>query len=174
MLIGAPSGRSIAINSTGGTRNISVTIYIPDTVDTDYFYQIYRSNAVDHQAEPNDELQLVYEGNPTSGEITAKSLTITDITPDTLKGAFLYTSSSQEGILQSNEQPPLAKDICLYKNMIFFGNTETKQNKVITYIGGLSNDDTITLDGITYTAKAAENFASAQFKLFTAGTASFC
>ena len=56
--------------------------------------------------------------------------------------------------------------------MIFFGNTETKQNKVITYIGGLSNDDTITLDGITYTAKAAENFASAQFKLFTAGTAS--
>ena len=172
LLIGAPSGRSIAINSTGGTRNISVTIYIPDTVDTDYFYQIYRSNAVDYQAEPNDELQLVYEGNPTSGEITAKSLTITDITPDTLKGAFLYTSSSQEGILQSNEQPPLAKDICLYKNMIFFGNTETKQNKVITYIGGLSNDDTITLDGITYTAKAAENFASAQFKLFTAGTAS--
>lgn len=172
LLIGAPSGRIVIINSAGATRNVDLTIYIPDTITTAYFYQVYRSEQVASSAEPNDELQLVYEGNPTSGEITAKSLSITDITPDALKGAFLYTNATQEGILQSNDEPPLAKDICLYKNMIFFANTTRKQNKLFTYIGGLALNDTITIDAIVYTAKASEDFANREFKLFTAGTAS--
>lgn len=172
LLIGSPSGRIVVINSAGATRNVDLTIYIPETITTAYFYQVYRSAQVGSSAEPNDELQLVYEGNPTSGEITAKVLTITDITTDALKGAFLYTNSTQEGILQSNDQPPLAKDICLYKDMIFYANTTRKQNKLFTYIGGLAVNDTITIDSIVYTAKAAENFAAREFKLFTTGTAS--
>lgn len=171
LLIGTPSGRTVVINTSGGTRDISVTVYIPSGITTAHFYQIYRSAAVTYTAEPNDELQLVYEGNPSGTDISNGYLSITDNTIDALKGAYLYTSASQEGILQSNDQPPLAKDICLYKNIVFYANTKTKQNFILTYLGGLSNGDTITIDGVVYTGQGSENFSIGQFQIYTSGTA---
>lgn len=128
LILGAPSQRIVVANTAGGTRNVQLTFTIPSDITTNWFYQIYRSGeSAGATSEPNDELQLVIEQNPTSGEITAKEVVITDNTPDDLKGAFLYTSPSQEGIALSNDQPPLAVDIDVYKNHVFFGNTKTKQ-----------------------------------------------
>lgn len=178
LYLGAPSQRIIVTNSSGGTRNVSLTFTIPSGITTSDFFQVYRSKGSSGVSdEPNDELQLVYETNPTAGEITAKSITFTDVTPDSLMGAFLYTNASQEGLSESNDEPPLAMDIASFKNYTFFGHVSNKEQIAIKLLAvdgtvGLALNDTIVIDGITYTAKAAETIASREFKLTTTGSAS--
>ena len=178
LFLGAPSQRIIVANTSGATRDVSLVFTIPAGITTIDFYQVYRSKeSASSTDEPNDELQLVYEDNPSSGQISAKSVTITDSTPVSLLGAFLYTNSSQEGLTQANGEPPLATDIALFKGYMFYSNIKTKQRLYISLLSvggtnGLAVDDTITVDGIVYTAKASENIASAQFKISTGGSAS--
>jgi hypothetical protein len=177
LLLGSPSGRAVIVHESGGDKDVSVILYIPDTVLEGYFFQAYRSAIVDKNIVPSDDLQLVYEGVANSTDIGNGYVTFTDITPDDLRGAALYTNPTQEGILQANEEPPCAIDICTFKNMTFYGNTKSKQNIFITLIAvalvpsspsttKLVYDDTITINGITYTAKSTENVASGHFKLF--------
>lgn len=180
LILGAPSGRTSIKNTGATTKDIDLTFTVPAGVTTDWFYQIYRSAQIDNSSasiEPNDELQLVYEENPTAGQITAGYITVTDNVPDELRGAFIYTAATQEGIAYQNEAPPMAEDMCLFRNCVFFANTTSKHRFNITLIAvsgtsGLAVDDTITIGGITYTGKASETIASAQFKVFTAGSAS--
>jgi len=181
LLLGAPSGRAVIVNESGGTKDVSVTLYIPDNILEGYFFQAYRSAIVDKTIEPSDDLQLVYEGVATSTDITNGYVTFTDITPDDLRGAALYTNPTQEGILQANDEPPCATDICTFKNMTFYANTKSKQNIFITLIAVSSTpssasttklvyNDTITVNSITYTAQSTENSATGQFKLTSSGT----
>ena len=114
---------------------MSLTITIPSDVTTTDFVQVYRSGqSATSSTEPNDELYLVYEENPTSGEISARSMTFTDSTPDSLAGETLYTSPSQEGLIQSNEPPPLAKDIAYFKGSVFYANTVSKHRLFLTIV----------------------------------------
>ena len=177
LIIGSPSGRATITNTVSGNRNVTITLYIPDSVLDGYFYQAYRSVQVGTGIEPPDDLQLVYEGNVTPAERAAGLLTIPDITPDDLRGAFLYTSPTQEGILQSNDEPPFCVDLCTYKSMTFYANTKGRQNIFLTLISatgtapGLSNGDTITINGIIYTASTAgETPLSGIFQLFSSGS----
>lgn len=175
LILGAPSQRIVVVNSSGGTRNVSLTFTIPAGITTSHFFQVYRSvMSSGVSVDPNDELGLVYEANPTSGEISAKSITFTDVIPENLRGATLYTSPSQQGILQSNDQPPLCRDMASFKNHVFYVNTVSKHRYIFTLISvdgtGIVADDTITIGGMTFTAKASENIASAQFKVETSGT----
>lgn len=179
LYLGTPSQRFIVVNpaATAATRDVSLTFTIPDGVSTSDFFQVYRSKeSADESTEPTDELQLVYEANPTGGEISAKAVTFTDSRPFSLMGADLYTNSSQEGISESNDEPPFAKDICVFKNFMFFLNVKTKQSLSIKLLSaggtGLVANDTITIDGDVFTAKSAETIASGFFKVFTSGSAS--
>lgn len=177
LVLGSPSQRVIVSNTSGGTRDVSLTFTIPSTITTSWFYQIYRSSQTDTSVEPNDEMYLVVEDYPTAGEITAKSFTLTDSIDDTLRGATLYTSPSQEGILSANEQPPYAKDVTTYKNFYMFANTKTKHRLYLTVISvggssGIAINDTVTIAGTTYTGKAAETAASGEFLVYTGGTPS--
>jgi hypothetical protein len=179
LLIGSPSGRLIVTNSSAGSnRKITLRLYIPDSITTDYFFQAYRSVIVSSTIEPPDDLQLVYEGTITNTDKTNGYVDFEDITPESLRGAFLYTSPTQEGILQSNDEPPFSVDLCTYKNMTFYANTKGRQNFFLTLISatgtapGLVLGDTITINGITYTASASEVPASGNFLLVTSGTAS--
>lgn len=177
LYLSAPSQRIIVSNSSGGTRDISLTFTIPAGIATTDFYQVYRSaQSASSTTEPNDELQLVYENNPTAGQITAKSITITDLTPDSLKSAYLYSNANQEGIAESNNIPPLAMDICSFKNFSFFSGIKTRHLlniKMLAVSGssGIIINDTITIDSMVFTAKAAETIASREFKVATAGSA---
>lgn len=177
LYLGSPSQRIIVVNSSGGTRDVSLTFTIPDGISTSDFFQVYRSKESGGVAvEPNDELQLVYEKNPTAGEITAKSVTFTDSTPFSLMGAALYTNASQEGITEANDEPPLCHDIALFKNYMFFANITTKHKLSIKLLSaggsGLALNDTITINSLVYTAKATENVTNREFQLYTAGSAS--
>lgn len=177
LILGAPSQRAVIANSSGGYQDVSLQITIPSGVGTAHFFQIYRSNqSASSTTLPDDSMQLVYEANPTSGQISAKSITVIDSVPDSLRGAALYTNDTQEGILQSNEMPPFAYDLALFKNCLFYGNIKTKQQLVLSLVSvggsaGLQLNDTITIAGTTYTAKAAETVGSAEFKLTSSGSA---
>lgn len=165
LILGAPSQRLVVANATGDNVDVELTWQIPDSITTEYFYQIYRSNgtlaAVD---EPSDELQLVIEGNPTSGEITAKEFATTDITPYSLMRATLYTSPSQEGIENANYEPPFATDMDVFKGSAFYANIKQKQSLSIALISvdspslgylvdaGVDTHTNFILDSITSTA----------------------
>lgn len=180
LIRGAPSQRESYKNTAGSTKAVDVAVTIPAGVTTAWFYQLYRSNAVDNSVtdtEPSDELGLVFEGNPSAGEITAKTLTITDIVPDALRGETLYTAASQEGIANQNERPPLAKDMAVFRDTVFYANTVSKHRFYLTLLAagspnGVQANDTITIGGVAYTGKASETVASAEFKVFSAGSAS--
>ena len=103
----------------------------------------------------------------------AQAFYIEDIVPDALLGAALYTNATQEGLAYQNEQPPLARDICVFNDCTFYAYTTSKHRYYLTLLtaSGMANDDTITIASVTYTAKAAETASSGQFKLFTAGSA---
>lgn len=180
LILGTPSQRESIKNISGALKAIDLKVAIPAGVDATWFVQIYRSGAIDcsvTDSEPNDELGLVYETNPTSTDLTNGYLTITDITPDALRGATIYTAATQEGLANGNERPPLAQDIAIYKDTMFYANTKSKHRKYVTLLGaggtnGLQLGDTITVGGIIYTAAATANTATATFALTTSGSAS--
>lgn len=176
LIYGAPSQFASVTNNTGTTSNVSVSFSIPSGITVNHFYQIYRSpQTASASITPQDDEQLVYEANPTSGEISAGTITITDSTPDSLRGAYLYTSASQDGIEQANEQPPFCKDFCAFKTFGIYANVKSKQRKKLTILAvggsnGIAVDDTLVIGGVTFTAKASETVASGFFKIFTTGT----
>lgn len=154
LVLGAPSSRIVFANTSGTSANAIVTFQIPKEIQanpTDYFFQVYRGNASpDLATEPDDEMALVYEDICTG----STTMTITDITPDTLKGASLYTNQGQDGILQSNYRPPWCMDICTFKQYAFYANTRNLQNASITLISsGASNgaDALVPGDTVTFT-----------------------
>lgn len=104
--------------------------------------------------DPGDEEGLVYENNPTSTDLNNGYVSTTDVTPDSFRGANLYTNAnSGEGILQANTPPPFAKDITSFKSYTFYANTKTNQQlnlsllSVSQFVSGTSSL-TIT-DGTT-------------------------
>lgn len=127
----------------GDFANAELDLLIPDEVDsTDYFYQIYRTAVLTAQTgvtvdelDPGDEMNLVFEANVTSAQITAGKVTgIEDITPETFRasGAFLYTNpQTGQGILQANEKPPIAQDVAVFRNTTFYANTKTRHKEQI-------------------------------------------
>lgn len=177
VLYGAPSQFVSITNTNGTTSDTAVTMTIPSGVTTSYFWQLYRSNqTADASISPTDDMQLVYEAAVSSTDITNGYVTVTDSIPDSLRGAALYTSVGQEGIAQANFQPPYCKDFCAFKNFGIYANVKSKQRKKLTILAvggssGIALDDTLTIAGVVFTAKASETIGSGQYKLYTSGTA---
>jgi len=131
--------------STGQSANAEVSFTVPSTITPDYFYQVYRSEAIQapigfniSEVDPGDELNLVYELGLTSADILAGEITVEDITPENFRasGTPLYTNAlSGQGILQSNDAPPIAKDIALFKNTVFYANTKTTHTLQVNILG---------------------------------------
>lgn len=135
LILGAPSQRLVVSNSSGFPVDVDLTYTIPSSITTEYFYQIYRSfGTATATDEPSDELQLVLQGNPTAAEITAKSFTVSDLTPYSLMRTTLYTSPSVEGIANANTEPPLALDMDVFKGSAFYANIRQKQTLSLAMI----------------------------------------
>lgn len=135
---GAPSSRLVLTNySTTDSATVNLTFQIPEGVNLNYFYTIYRTAVVQtsvgvtlENLDPGDEQYQVIQNFVTSADLSAGIITVNDATPESFRanGALLYTNPiSGAGILQANYQPPLALDINLFQGTLFFANTQTIQ-----------------------------------------------
>ena len=137
--------------TSGSSATVKVTGVVPDGITTDYFYQIYRTSNITVQTgltisdlDPGDEMNLVYEAGLTSDQIIAKEFEYTDTTPESFRASAvpLYTNEvTGEGILQSNDVPPIALDVELFRNYMFYANTKQKHKLEFSMI---SVDDFIS------------------------------
>lgn len=136
LILGVPSQRIEIANTSGSTKNVDLNITIPQGVTVNYFYQLYRSAMSANSTSPaSDEMAQVFEGNPDGTDLTNGFVTILDETPESLRnGPALYTSPSQEGILQENTAPPFCQDLTLFKGSVFYANTQTKQNLTLNIL----------------------------------------
>lgn len=133
-------GQIIAANSA----NVSISAIIPDLVTTNYFFQLYRTSVVEvtegltiDDIDPDDEMQLVFETPVTAADIANKEVTVLDVTPELFRaaGTPLYTNpNTGETIAQSNEVPPVAKDIEPFKNCMFYANTRYFHQTTVTVV----------------------------------------
>lgn len=120
---GSPSERTDISNSTGGSRSVTLGIYIPAGITTSHMLEVYRSTSVTPiTVTPPEDYQLCYTVKPTAGQLTAKYLEFEDLLPDGFKGLTLYTNTTQEGLAQANENPPLCKAIDKYRGFVFFAD----------------------------------------------------
>jgi hypothetical protein len=181
LILGAPSSWAFLANAAGTTQNVTLTVTIPSTITTSHFLQIYRTPATASSAiVPGNNFQLAIVRIPTAGEITARTLTITDSIPDSLLGAYLYTADSQPSPFP-NTPPPLAQDITTFNGMTFYVNWQTIQQANVTMdaVGapsGIQIGDTFTLTDTTsaaayvYTGAVGNSAALRTFAIVTGGT----
>ncbi len=177
---GAPSSKLVLTNfSTTDSSTVDLTFQIPSAVLTEsahFFYRIYRTAVVQTSIgvtlatlDPGDEENLVIQDFPTTTQLAAKSVTVLDNVPESLraKGPLLYTNEfSGEGILQSNYPPPIAKDINLFQSTVFYANTQTIQSLNLTLLSVqnlISGTSTITVAGQTYTLVGTKEIQKLQF-----------
>lgn len=136
----------------GTSANVDLTFTIPTEVQTtDYFYQVYRTAVVTapegfdlNDIDVGDDHNFLFEGFPTSGELTAREITTEDTVPESFRvqGAFLYTNpTTGQGISQANDKPPVAKDIELFRQHMFYANTSTFHRQTLRV---LSVDDFVS------------------------------
>lgn len=137
--------------SFGFNTNVSLSFVIPQGIATNWIYQVYRSQMSPNiTSSPGVDFAQVFQGNPTSGQLSAKTTTITDVTPEDLKGAFLYTDPNQLGAAAAQYQPPLANDMCVYQGYTFYSNTVSKNDLFLT-LTGAGNGTALSYVSITGT-----------------------
>ena len=158
-IVGYPSQRLWVINASGTSKNVDLTVYLPSEAIAGDVVKFYRTAMVTTTATDvsGDECGLVYQYTLTSTEISAGTLTFTDVVVDALRGESLYTNASQEGISQANDRPPVCADVALFKTFMMYANASTKQRLFITMVGtGSLSGQSITIAGTTYLFGATE------------------
>ena len=149
LILGAPSERAVILDPVDGNNwDVTIVSDIPLTVTTtEWFYQLYRTREANID-EAGDVMALVYEAQltgGTGGDLANGHITISDITPDSLMGADLYTNDTQEGAAYANTEPPACVDLVSYQNYMFYGNTRQKDFLSMTLIGSLVVGNKITI-----------------------------
>jgi hypothetical protein len=105
---------------------------------------------------------------------------ITDTIPATFTGATLYTSPSQDGALAAQYEPPIARDVTEFRGSLLWLGTTAKAALEVWLLAvdssgassGVRAGDTITVNGMVFTAGASESSSSRTFQRYTAGTPS--
>lgn len=133
---GVPCAVEIVENNTPtGNMSVNYEILVPAGITTDYFFRLYRCETRDLASSLSDEFNLVFEGSPTSGEISFGFLEGTDNLSEDfrLAGLPLYSNpNSGQGNTSLNFAPPFATDLALYQNHLFYANTRLQQFKTLT------------------------------------------
>jgi hypothetical protein len=165
----------ISILDVTTTATVLLDIGIPETVTSNHFLQIYRSEVASASSTevltdtvfPNDELQLVYEAFPTAAELAAGVMTVEDITLSFFMGANLYTNpDSGEGPTQANDIPPACLDINTFKNTTFYANTRTRHRLSLNLLG-VSNMSDDYDSGTTPTVVSTNGEATNSYSFVT-------
>jgi hypothetical protein len=114
----------------------------------------------------------------TSQTITPLTCSFTDNVPSGFIGAALYTNPNQGTITASADRIALCQDIAVFRGFVFAANI-TYPSKASFYLlsvggtGGITSGDSLTIDGVTYTADATqESTGGRTFIAYTSGTPS--
>jgi hypothetical protein len=134
---GIPSNSVTVENfTTENNASAQLEIFIPyEVTNTDFIFRVFRCELKDVNGELSDEYNLVFEGNPTSGELSAKKLFYVDRLSEDFRlgGTPLYTNPiSGGGINSANFKPPFAVDVELFNNHVFYANTRLRHFKEIS------------------------------------------
>jgi len=192
---GPPSGRAVVQNTTepsgtsivwgynaGQAKNVQHIVklsgnFIPSSRADVFFVELYRTSQVLDGIDPGEEMQLVKRQYLTSTNVSNGFVQVTDTLPDALRGATAYFAQSQEGLINSNDPPPLARDVALFRNCALYFNTTDKHRLLLTVTAvggsaGIAATDVLTIAGSTYTAKASVLGipTNGDFVAYTAGT----
>lgn len=182
LLLGAPSGRFLVTNSSGGNRDVLLTSPIPDGVTAGtHFLQVYRTViTVASGDDPGEDMALVLEAFPTAAQVTAGSFTVTDIASFANGATAYFSPSAGAGLADAKEQPPLLTDAIQYKGYLFGVVQAYRQTLTLTLLGtgtgalGIGNG-LLFLQGssliFSVAANATEDASLGNFELFTGGTA---
>lgn len=173
--LGAPSGRVVLSNATGAGVIATVTIPIPDGITTSHFYRVYQTvDSADENTDPGDECFQSYSAVSPG---TSGTFSISVNQPQTLLGDPCPTNpNTGDGILSANEPPPKSNDLAFWNDRMWWANTTQKHRLSVEMLGvgapnGVQENDTITIAGVAYRAKAAPAVPATDFLLTTGGTA---
>lgn len=150
--------------SWGNYKTIRLDIGIPAAINsTQFFMQIYRTSDTPAASITPDEstLQLIDEFNLTAANISAGFLVYQDITPDILRGSYLYTNPNTgeaRGIAEANERPPVCEDIAVFKNAVFYSNTQQSYSLPLSLISSNTTTFPTTSEFKTTQSAVARNY----------------
>jgi hypothetical protein len=166
---GAPSTEIAVHNEVQNGASVDLTFYVPEIVTaTDAIFRIYRTEVRAITDAFTDDYRLIFEGNPTSAELTAKTIVYNDFIAEEFRnaGEQLYTNTTAEGGFQANNPPPISLDIELFNNYAFYANTRLPHilNTTMTSTTGfVSGTTAISIsDGTTtntYTLRGREEIS---------------
>ncbi len=160
MSLNATATNTTVALTFGYNTNVNLSFVIPKGIDTTWFYQVYRSPmSANLLTSPGVEYAQVLQNNPTSGQITAGTVTVLDNTPVDLTGTLLYTNPSQLGAAAANYQPPLSADMCEYLGYTFYANTTEKQSLNLTLLGA-GNGTALSYVTVTGTTNGTTSITS--------------
>jgi hypothetical protein len=176
--VGPTSGFTLSF----GTRPVKVRFNRPPNyLSGVHFAKVFRTKrSASASSEPPSDMYLCYEGLGDTGDVSRSvgtgAFQFEDYTTDDLLGEPLYTNPSEEGELQANHPPPLANDMCLFKNHMFYANTKQPHRlelDLLSVLGneGIQNGDVLRVGHRTYTATTGTPVAG-EFKLYSVGTLS--
>ena len=148
---GFVEGQKVVVTATTNT-SINGTYFVLTPTSTIFYYtQIGTYSPI---SLTSDSGTAVYPGDFSSG-----TAVIQDTTPSDLTGATLYTSPSQEGAVNENNEPPVASDIAEYQNLMWYADTESKQRITLSLISAVPLiGTTITIGTETYTFRSFRNY----------------
>lgn len=134
-------------NTAAFPSGIKTVVTVADT--THFTYNEAGSNTTE-SSKTFSAVTLVLNGS-------ASAAAPTDNLAESLMGQTLYTSPSQEGPDQANFPPPVSWDLALLNDTMFYANSTAKQRKALSLLSadspsGIAAGDTLTLDGIVFTA----------------------
>jgi hypothetical protein len=175
LIEGPMSGRIIVFNESGSTSNVELYVYIPfetrvrtvangtATTLSLVSIRLYRTTEVALGTDPGDEMFICYDnarwlpnggtGTTTTGRVVC---VITDICPSDSLGQEAYTNPGQDGPYQNNDEPPLAKDVVMFKGHAFYLNCAQRYSLRIQMIALPTAGDSVKIGtGRYFVAKSS-------------------
>lgn len=178
LLLGAPSGRVLVTNGTGSSKDVSLTTPIPDgVVAGTHFLQVYRT-VIDAASgdDPGEDMAQVLEVFPTAAQISAGTMTVSDIASFANGATAYFSPSVGAGLADSKQQPPLLTDAIAFKGYLF-GVVQAYQQQLNVSLlatggtsGGLLEDEGIQFtDGTSTEIYYANTNAADEGNVFDFG-----
>lgn len=158
-----PSDRIVVTNTSGGGKQVALTLANSFLMAPDAFFRIYRTKQATSGSDPGDEMFLIKELLPlgsadANGYLAVDAATTyNDVTADTsISSVALYTNPYSGGGSEAGKAPaPLAADMAYFKNRLLMLNTADVQRVSIKIIGtgtgGIVDGDTISINGTLLT-----------------------